>query len=125
MPEMKFENPGHDRALVRKKIATLEQELAAWKKLDEQLQAIDKGEGTSLDFVGMAPYEAICEFLKIMGKPQTRDGIIHAVIEGRARLGQVKEKSINQSISTNVGLKKLKEMNDLVGLTEWPDSVFK
>jgi hypothetical protein len=106
----------------------LEQELSAWRTLEQQLVAIKAGEpalGLSGLFQNMIPYDAICAFLKRQGKPQTRLVIIQAVIEGGARLGDNKEKSINQSISTNVGLKKLKEKNGLVGLADWPDDKFK
>lgn len=116
---------GPDRAFVRHKIAALEKELGAWKQLDSQLLSIEEGTGgPGFNFAGLKPYEAICEFLKIMGKPQTREAIMNAVIKGGTRLGVLKEKSVNQSISTNVGLGKIKELNGLVGLTEWPDSMF-
>ena len=119
--------PPPDLTSVRQQIERLEQELTAWKTLEQSLVAIKTGEaamGLKGLFQNMKPIEAICAFLKRQGKPQTRFVIIHAVIAGEARLGKNKEKSINQSISTNVGLKKLKESNRLVGMTQWPDEKF-
>jgi hypothetical protein len=113
-------------AVVRQQIERLKQELEAWEALEQKLLAIEAGEfalGLKGAFQNMKPYDAICAFLKRQGKPQTRFAIIRAVIEGGAKLGADKEKSINQSISTNVGLNKLREMNGLVGLT-WPDEKF-
>jgi hypothetical protein len=113
---------------VRQQIERLEAELAIWRNTEQGLLAVKDGEsvmGLRDAFRGMAPYDAICSFLKRQGKPQTRFVVIQAVIEGGARLGEHKEKSINQSISTNVGLKKLKELNGLVGMTQWADEKFK
>jgi len=67
----------------------------------------------------MRAIDAICEFLKRERRPMSRQSIIRAVIEGGAKLGANKQKSVNQSISTNMG-KKLREMNGLIGLI-WPD----
>jgi len=123
MPEQK----PTDRASVRQKIENLEAELQAWKTLDQQLELIERNastKGLKGLFLNMPPYDAICAFLTREGKPRTREVIIAAVIEGGARLGKDKDKSINQSLSTNVGLKKLKEMNGLVGLVDWPEKRF-
>lgn len=114
-------------AVVRQRIERLERELAVLKKTEQGLLALESGEpsmGLSGSFVNLSPYDAICQFLRREGKPQTRATIIRAVIEGGAKLGTHKEKSINQSISTNLGLNKLKEANGLVGLVEWPDEKF-
>lgn len=124
MPEQKSPN---DLAFVRQKIEYLEQELNVWKTTEQSLLAVKSGEATmGLQglFVNMNKFEAICSFLKREGKPRDRGVIIQAVIEGGAQLGDYKEKSINQSISTNVGLNKLKEINGLIGLPQWPDEKF-
>lgn len=116
-----------DLAFVRQQIERLEYELAVWKSTEQGLLAAKAGEaamGLRGLFQNMPPYDAICSFLKREGKPQTRFVIIQAVIEGGARLGARKEKSVNQSISTNVNLGKLKEISGLVGLTQWPDDKF-
>jgi len=113
---------------VRQQIERLEAELTIWRNTEQGLLAVKAGESTmglKDAFRDRIPYDAICEFLKLRGKPQTRFVIIQAVIEGGARLGEHKEKSINQSISTNVGLKKLKELNGLVGMTQWPNEKFR
>ncbi|HEY2496575.1 MAG TPA: hypothetical protein VGK24_05860 [Candidatus Angelobacter sp.] len=124
MPELK--SPP-DIAFVRQQIERLEQELSVWKATEKNLLAIKAGApamGFAGMFTNMSPFDAICSFLKRVGNPQPRAIIITAVIEGGASLGAHKEKSINQSISTNVGLKKLKEKNGLVGLPSWPDDKF-
>src|SRR6476661_5917086 len=117
------EAPPPDLAYVRQQIQRLKRELAVWETAEQGLLAAKAGESSGLKgaFQNMRPYDAICDFLKRQGEPQTRFTITQAAIEGEAKLGADKEKSINQSISTNVGLKKLKEKNDLVGLTSWPD----
>lgn len=122
-----------DLALVRQQIERLTQELEIWKTAEQGLLAVKAGVaamGLKDLFINMPAYDAICAFLKREGKPQRREIIIAALIEGGASLGKYKEKSINQSISTNIGLKKLKELNGLVGFGkksqpgEWPDEKF-
>ena len=122
----KTKNHPPDLAFVRQQIERLEQELNVWKTTEQGLLAVKSGEaamGLRGLFRDMTPYAAICAFLKREGKPQTRSIIVHAVISGDAKLGVHKGKSVNQSISTNVRLKKLREMNGLIGLT-WPDEKF-
>jgi hypothetical protein len=126
MPDQPKSPP--DLAFVRQQIERLTQELAVWKNTEQGLLAVKAGEaalGLKDLFQNMAPYDAICAFLKREGRPQPREVIIRAVIEGGASLGVHKEKSINQSISTNVKLSKLKEKNGLVGMTQWPDDKFR
>jgi hypothetical protein len=122
---MKDQKSPPDLAFVRQQIERLEAELAIWKNTEQGLLAVKDGEftmGLKGVFKGMRPIEAICEFLKRERRPMSRQSIIRAVIEGGAKLGANKQKSVNQSISTNMG-KKLREMNGLIGLT-WPDEKF-
>jgi hypothetical protein len=55
------------------------------------------------------PFVAIRLFLTHVGKPQPRRVICRALMLGGAALGDQREKSVNQAISTNVKLKKLEE----------------
>lgn len=59
------------------------------------------------------PYEAIKMFLEYVGEPQPRWVISRALILARAPLGKFAEKSIDQSISTNVTNGKFAEPNPL------------
>lgn len=125
MPERK---PDSDfRARVRREIEEYEGKIRLLRRLEADWVDLEKSlpaKGLEGMFQNMTPYDAICAFLRREQIPQNRDVIIQAVIEGGAQLGVHKEKSINQSISTNVGLKKLKEKNGLVGLPNWPDEKF-
>lgn len=131
-----------DLALVRQQIERLEQELAIWRATEQGLLAVKAGEssmGLKGRFKNLKPWQAIEEFLKMQGSPQPRSVIIRAVIEGEAKLGVDKEKSINQSITANgqsIKKPKFKEPafdpavkeqspSNLVGLASWPNDKFK
>lgn len=59
------------------------------------------------------PYEAIRMFLEYVGSPQPRWIISRAMILGRAPLGKYAEKSVDQSITTNVTNGKFAEPKPL------------
>jgi len=123
---MKDQKSPPDLAFVRQQIERLVAELAIWKNTEQGLLAVKDGEfamGLKDVFKGMRAIDAICEFLKRERRPMPRQSIIRGVIEGGAKLGANKQKSVNQSISTNMG-KKLREMNGLIGLM-WPDEKFR
>jgi len=59
------------------------------------------------------PYEAIQKFLEYVGSPQPRWIISRAMILGRAPLGKYVEKTVDQSITTNVTNGKFREPHPL------------
>ena len=120
-------SPAEFRRLLRQRIESLERELLALHALEAEYEAIEQNApslGFKNAFLNMEPYDAIHAFLKSIGVPQTREAIIKVLIASGAKLGQNKKKSINQSITTNVNHRKLKELNDFIGLVSWPDGKF-
>jgi hypothetical protein len=82
------------------------------------------------------PFNAIKLLLQHVQRPLSRHQIVRALVAKGARLGAKQGKSVNQSISANVRIKKLKEPkfdpdsrkqdpSNLVGLPDWKDELFK
>jgi len=128
MPQMPpASSPAEFRRLLRQRIENLERELLALRALEAEYEAIEQNTPSLRfkdAFANMQPYDAIHAFLKSVGMPQTREAIIKGLIASGANFGQNKRKSINQSITTNVKLDKLKKVNDYIGLISWADRKF-
>ena len=106
MPERK---PDSDfRVRVRQEIEEYEGKIRLLRRLEADWADLEKSlpaKGLEGRFIGMSKLEAVCDFLRLEQRPMPREVIIQALIDGGLKLGKFKQKSINQSISTNIGLK--------------------
>lgn len=123
-PRMTKPEPNDDlRYAVERHIENMERAIVEAKRFLEDLERGPDARdlevlkllhaGGGVDFTGAAPFEAIRRFLQHVGTMQPRWVILRALLLSRVPLGNDPKKTVNQSISTNVGIGKLIEPHPL------------
>ena len=125
------------RVATLNRLVALASDKAEAEKLVSELEQMDKllqqsrPQGDVLRFARyMRPIEAVVAYLEERKRPADENAIIEAVLAGGFR-GGGREQALNVHkgififlTGTGKKLNKIKEVNGLIGLYDWPDDMF-